>query len=68
MTTFPTTSMKIALVGAGNLATHLALSLVKAGHHVVGICSKTGETARSLSLRRVWPHLDLMSFQRLMYT
>jgi hypothetical protein len=51
MTTFPTTSMKIALVGAGNLATHLALSLVKAGHHVVGICSKTGETARSLSLR-----------------
>ena len=49
MTNFPTSSMKIAFIGAGNLATHLALALAKAGHQVVGICSKSGATAQGLA-------------------
>ncbi len=48
MTNFPTSSMKISLIGAGNLATHLAIALTKAGHQVVGICSKSGSTAQNL--------------------
>lgn len=49
MTNIPTSSMKIALIGAGNLATHLALALAKAGHQVAGICSKSGATAKCLA-------------------
>lgn len=41
-------SSKIALIGAGNLATHLALALVGAGHEVVGICSRSGSSAQRL--------------------
>lgn len=41
-------SSTIALIGAGNLATHLALALVGAGHQIVGICSRSGSSAQRL--------------------
>lgn len=42
--------MKIALIGAGNVATHLGVALQKAGEKIVCIYSRTEESAKSLSL------------------
>lgn len=41
--------MRIIIVGAGNLATHLAKALADAGHKIVGICSRNYEHALALS-------------------
>ena len=41
--------MKVALIGAGNVATHLGRALVASGHEVVGICSRTMASARRLA-------------------
>lgn len=39
----------IALVGAGNLATHLALALHEAGHDIQAICARTPQSAHELN-------------------
>jgi len=41
--------MKVALIGAGNLATNLGKALVKAGHEVVQVFSRTEESAKALA-------------------
>lgn len=41
--------MKIALIGAGNLATNLGAALKKAGHNVVQVYSRTIESANTLA-------------------
>ncbi|MBQ8867158.1 MAG: DUF2520 domain-containing protein [Bacteroidaceae bacterium] len=43
--------MRIALVGAGNLATNLGGALVKAGHTVCQVYSRTQESADALAVR-----------------
>lgn len=43
------TSMKIVLVGAGNLATSLGKALVDAGHDVVQVYSRTMESAKAVA-------------------
>ena len=40
---------QIVLIGAGNLATHLALALKEVGHKVVAVCSASGKTAQCLA-------------------
>ena len=41
--------MKIVMIGAGNLATHLAKALFGAGHDIVQVFSRTEESANELS-------------------
>lgn len=41
--------MKIALIGAGNIATHLGKELQKAGEEIVCVFSRTEESAKQLS-------------------
>ncbi|MDD6585064.1 MAG: NAD(P)-binding domain-containing protein, partial [Bacteroidales bacterium] len=43
--------MKINLLGAGRVAWHLAPSLQRAGHQVVGICARHLEHAQALASR-----------------
>lgn len=43
--------MRLVLVGAGNLATHLGLALVRSGHEVVQVYSRTENSARTLAVR-----------------
>lgn len=43
--------MKIALIGAGNLATNLGRALVEAGHVVCQVYSRTQESADALAMR-----------------
>lgn len=42
-------SYDIAFVGSGNLATHLAKNLQKAGHRIVGVSSRRLERAEQLA-------------------
>lgn len=42
--------MNIVLLGSGNVATHLGLALVKAGHRIVQVFSRTKPHAESLAL------------------
>lgn len=41
--------MRISFIGAGNVATHLALAFQEAGHEVVGIYSRTMQSADMLA-------------------
>jgi 3-hydroxyisobutyrate dehydrogenase-like beta-hydroxyacid dehydrogenase len=41
--------MKIIFIGAGNLATQLAKALLKAGHDIVQVYSRTMESASTLA-------------------
>lgn len=41
--------MKIVFIGAGNLATHLALRLQQCGHSIIQIYSRTAESAKQLA-------------------
>ena len=41
--------MKIVIIGAGNLATNLAKALVKVGHHIVQVYSRTMKSAETLA-------------------
>ena len=41
--------MKIAMIGAGNLATNFAKALSAAGHDIVQVYSRTGASARLLA-------------------
>ncbi|MCD8297562.1 MAG: DUF2520 domain-containing protein [Prevotella sp.] len=41
--------MKIALIGAGNLATNLGIALLHAGHNILQVYSRTKESARTLA-------------------
>uniref|UniRef100_A0AB33J0S4 DUF2520 domain-containing protein n=1 Tax=Prevotella sp. GTC17259 TaxID=3236795 RepID=A0AB33J0S4_9BACT len=43
--------MRIVLLGAGNVATHLGCALYAAGHHIVQVYSRTAESARLLAER-----------------
>lgn len=43
--------MKIAFIGAGNLATHLAIKLFDSGHQITQIYSRTVESAKKLAER-----------------
>ena len=43
--------MKVALVGAGNLATNLAVALQEAGHTIVQVFSRTSQSAELLAER-----------------
>ena len=40
---------KIVLIGAGNVATHLGMTLQKSGHDVMQVYSRTEESARALA-------------------
>lgn len=44
-----TENLNIALIGAGNLATNLGLALVRAGHNIVYVYSRTEASARQLA-------------------
>jgi hypothetical protein len=48
--------MRVALVGAGNLATNLGLALQAAGHEIVQVYSRTEEAAVALANRLVCPY------------
>ena|ERR1043165_5283731 len=41
--------MKISIIGAGNVATNLALALKKAGHEIVQVYNRTDETGKELA-------------------
>lgn len=43
--------MKIVLIGAGNLATHLGKALLEAGHDIMQVYSRTMESASRLATR-----------------
>ena len=43
--------MKITFIGAGNVATHLADAMAKAGHDIMQIYSRTAQSARELADR-----------------
>ena len=43
--------MRIALIGAGRLATNLGLTLLGAGHEIVCVYSHTMKSAKTLSER-----------------
>ena len=43
--------MKIALIGAGNVATHLGLALNEAGHEVIQVWSRTAASAQVLATK-----------------
>ena len=43
--------MRIVLIGAGNLATHLGLALRQAGHEILQVFSRTQESADALAAR-----------------
>lgn len=43
--------MKIAFVGAGNVATHMAVAFSMAGHQICGVCSRTAAAAQTLAAR-----------------
>lgn len=43
--------MNITIIGAGNLATHLAPALQEAGHRIVQVFSRTEESASALAAR-----------------
>lgn len=53
-------TMNIAIIGAGNVATHLAVSLKKCGHNICGIYSRTFTSADTLAKK-----VDCLSIQRL---
>ena len=41
--------MKISIIGAGNVATQLALALRKAGHSIVQICNRSNDAGEELA-------------------
>lgn len=41
--------MDIFFIGSGNVATHLATSLRKAGHSIVGICGRNADNSQALA-------------------
>ena len=43
--------MKIVLIGAGNVATHLGIALQKAGCLILQVYSRTEESASALAAR-----------------
>jgi predicted short-subunit dehydrogenase-like oxidoreductase (DUF2520 family) len=47
---------KIVLIGAGNLAHHLAALLVKKGHEIIQVVSRHEESARTLGLKFFTSH------------
>ncbi len=62
--------MRIALIGAGNLATNLGLALVKAGHVVCQVYSRTQVSADALAVRlgsKGVSHLDEVSTKAQLY-
>ena len=42
-------NVRIVLIGAGNVATHLGAALMKSGHEVLQVFSRTGESAATLA-------------------
>jgi predicted short-subunit dehydrogenase-like oxidoreductase (DUF2520 family) len=50
--------MRIALIGAGNLSTHLGISLLEKGNQVLQVYSRTLENARELGARLNCPCTD----------
>src|SRR5215203_1980455 len=51
--------MKIILLGAGNVATHLGYALKKAGHDILQVYSRSASSAKELSLKlRIMPVTD----------
>ncbi|HXD91793.1 MAG TPA: NAD(P)-binding domain-containing protein, partial [Bacteroidia bacterium] len=47
----PQPYFKIVIIGAGNVATHLANRLKKKGHDILQIVSRSAENAKVLSLQ-----------------
>src|SRR4051812_11580289 len=41
--------MKIVLIGAGNVATHLGIALREAGHNILQVYSRTSSSANTLA-------------------
>ena len=57
--------MKIVLIGAGNLATHLGKALLEAGHDIMQVYSRTMESASRLATRAGGaPVTDLRAVRR----
>jgi len=53
--------MRISLIGAGNLATHLGLTLIENNHQVIQVFSRTLEHASELGTRLNCPFTDHLS-------
>ncbi len=47
--------MNIFVIGSGNVATHLSIALIKAGHNIIGVCGRqpahTAELAKKLNTK-----------------
>jgi predicted short-subunit dehydrogenase-like oxidoreductase (DUF2520 family) len=52
--------MKIIFLGAGNVATHLALAIHKTEHRIVQVYSRTKASAAALALRLDVPYTDIV--------
>lgn len=63
--------MKIAIIGAGRVATHLALALKACGHDVVEVWSKSRAAAAALAervgCRYMWGSLDVVTCEADLY-
>jgi predicted short-subunit dehydrogenase-like oxidoreductase (DUF2520 family) len=53
--------MRIALIGAGNLATHLGLALLEKNHQIAQVFSKTVEHASELGAKLNCPYTDKLA-------
>jgi predicted short-subunit dehydrogenase-like oxidoreductase (DUF2520 family) len=49
-------SKKVVIIGAGNLANHFASLLVKRGHEIIQVISRSEESARALGLKLFTTH------------
>lgn len=52
--------MDIIIIGSGNVATHLATGLHKAGHNIVGICGRNAGNSQALAQK-----VDAKTFEQL---
>ena len=53
--------MKIVIIGAGNLATHLSLALQHSGHEVLQVYSRTETSAQLLASRLKCPYTTVLT-------
>ena len=54
-------SLKISFVGAGNVATHLSAALHQVGHEIVGVHTRSTQSAQDFALRYNCPVAETLS-------
>ena len=54
------TKQRIVFIGAGNLATHLSMTLQQAGYDVAQVYSRTEDSAQRLAVRHDYPHRGIV--------